>query len=336
MIATDMNAHSSRSHTIFQVVIERKPLDTGIGADTKIIRSKINLVDLAGSEKWKPHQLNRFSEKRIQEMTSINQSLSNLGNCVRALLEKRRQHIPYRNSKLTRLLQDSLGGNTKTAFVVTMSPSSDALDETQSTVQFAERAKKVVVHAMVNETLDDASILRRYEHQIARLKAMLKKSQLQQQTPSLGGTPADSKELEELRRENLFLMNQLKDTRKQLHVSQEETRAIRKVMRTENDEFSAERASLEAQRNALQKRTWQNVLDISNYHNKITRTKKKKNRYARCDSDRGETEGTDGVVEKVSPVVKILTGNGERRKRSSIVGFERKTQSSRMVRVDAI
>lgn len=259
MIATDMNAHSSRSHTIFQVVIERKPLDTGIGADTKIIRSKINLVDLAGSEKWKPHQLNRFSEKRIQEMTSINQSLSNLGNCVRALLEKRRQHIPYRNSKLTRLLQDSLGGNTKTAFVVTMSPSSDALDETQSTVQFAERAKKVVVHAMVNETLDDASILRRYEHQIARLKAMLKKSQLQQQTPSLGGTPADSKELEELRRENLFLMNQLKDTRKQLHVSQEETRAIRKVMRTENDEFSAERASLEAQRNALQKRTWQNV-----------------------------------------------------------------------------
>ena len=109
MVATDMNAHSSRSHTIFQVMIERKPLDTGIGADTKIIRSKINLVDLAGSEKWKPHQLNRFSEKRIQEMTSINQSLSNLGNCVRALLERRRQHIPYRNSKLTRLLPRFVG-----------------------------------------------------------------------------------------------------------------------------------------------------------------------------------------------------------------------------------
>ena len=256
MVATDMNAHSSRSHTIFQVMIERKPLDTGIGADTKIIRSKINLVDLAGSEKWKPHQLNRFSEKRIQEMTSINQSLSNLGNCVRALLERRRQHIPYRNSKLTRLLQDSLGGNTKTAFVVTMSPSSDALEETQSTVQFADRAKKVVVHAMVNETLDDASILRRYEHQIARLKAMLKKSALQQQAPSMGGTPADSKELEELRRENLVLMNQLKDVRKQLHVSQEENRAIRKVIRTDNDELSAARASLEAQRIALQKRTY--------------------------------------------------------------------------------
>ena len=76
-------------------------------------RSKINLVDLAGSEKWKPHQLTAFSTKRIQEMTSINKSLSNLGNCVRALTAGQR-HIPYRNSKLTRLLADSLGGNTRT------------------------------------------------------------------------------------------------------------------------------------------------------------------------------------------------------------------------------
>ena len=102
---------------------------------------QINLVDLAGSEKMKTHQ--SVSERRLQELTSINQSLSNLGNCVRALGQPGRSHIPYRNSKLTRLLQDSLGGNTKTTFIVTLSPSEDALEETLSTLQFANRAKKV-------------------------------------------------------------------------------------------------------------------------------------------------------------------------------------------------
>ena len=168
-----MNAHSSRSHTIFQVVIERKPLDTGIGADTKIIRSKINLVDLAGSEKWKPHQLNRFSEKRIQEMTSINQSLSNLGNCVRALLEKRRQHIPYRNSKLTRLLQDLWVVTPRRCLSWPCHPvPTHWWDSIHCAVRRTCQESCGSCHG--NETLDDASILRRYEHQIARLKAMLK------------------------------------------------------------------------------------------------------------------------------------------------------------------
>ena len=99
--STDMNERSSRSHTIFQVVVEQKAL----GGGSKIKRSKVNLVDLAGSEKWRPHQLPSFTDKRISEMTSINRSLSNLGNCVRALLEKKRSHIPYRcvPDRLTRV-----------------------------------------------------------------------------------------------------------------------------------------------------------------------------------------------------------------------------------------
>ena len=105
---------------------------------------------------------------------------------------------------------------------------------------------------MVNEHLDDASTLRKYEHQIARLKAMLKKSTLQQHAPTV--SPRDSEELEELRRENLFLMNQVKDVRKKLYVSEEETRAMRKVLRSDSDELSAARESLEAQRVALEKR----------------------------------------------------------------------------------
>ena len=268
MVATDMNTHSSRSHTIFRVVIERKSLAgaTGADGDTKIIRSKINLVDLAGSEKWKPHQLSTFSDTRVKEMTSINQSLSNLGNCVRALLERGRQHIPYRNSKLTRLLQDSLGGNTKTAFIVTLSPSSDAIEESQSTLQFADRAKKVVVHAMVNETLDDASMLRKYEHQIARLKAMLKKSTLQQHAPSSQhASVADTKELEELRGENIRLMKQLQKTKTELHHTMEENRAMRRALRSKDDggDVAAEREALEARNRTLEKKL-KSVQDAEN------------------------------------------------------------------------
>eukprot|EP01029_Cantina_marsupialis_P015165 TRINITY_DN3318_c0_g1_i1.p1 TRINITY_DN3318_c0_g1~~TRINITY_DN3318_c0_g1_i1.p1 ORF type:complete len:359 (-),score=74.92 TRINITY_DN3318_c0_g1_i1:325-1401(-) len=137
--ATDMNEHSSRSHTILQLIIEQSTIGAGSDEDKIVKRSKLNLVDLAGSEKWKTHQLTEFSEQRIQELTSINRSLSTLGNCVRALLRPNSTHIPYRDSKLTRLLQDSLGGNTKTMFIVTLSAASVALDESLSTLQFADR-----------------------------------------------------------------------------------------------------------------------------------------------------------------------------------------------------
>ena len=110
------------------------------------------------------------SEQRIKELTAINQSLSNLGNVVSALLQSKRKHVPYRNSRLTRLLQDSLGGNTRTTFIVTLSPSADATDETVSTLQFADRAKQVVVHTSVNEELANKDVLKKHQHEIARLK----------------------------------------------------------------------------------------------------------------------------------------------------------------------
>ena len=138
------------------------------------VSAQINLVDLAGSEKIRPHQLGGLSDRRLAELTAINQSLSSLGNCIRALGESDRTHIPYRDSKLTRLLQDSLGGNTKTAFIVTLSPAEDAAEETISTLQFADRAKKVVVHVTVNESVDDPSLLRQYQHEIAALKKQLR------------------------------------------------------------------------------------------------------------------------------------------------------------------
>ena len=96
---------------------------------------------------------NNTTGQRLKEATKINLSLSALGNVISALIDAKSQHIPYRDSKLTRLLQDSLGGNTKTSFIVTVSPSELARNETLSTLQFADRAKKVVVHAYANEEL---------------------------------------------------------------------------------------------------------------------------------------------------------------------------------------
>ncbi|KAL0023901.1 hypothetical protein WJX79_009004 [Trebouxia sp. C0005] len=118
---TEMNQHSSRSHTILQVVVEQRLRGS-------MLRSKLNFVDLAGSERWSERV--EMSEVRVNEMTSINQSLSTLITVVASLTEEGRSHIPYRDSKLTHLLQDSLGGNCNTTIIATISPSALAFEET--------------------------------------------------------------------------------------------------------------------------------------------------------------------------------------------------------------
>lgn len=109
--------------------------------------SNLRIVDLAGSEKFKiPSDLSiQEREVRIQELTSINGSLSCLGHCISALIDKSRTHIPFRNSKLTRILSDSLIGQGRMKFIVCISPSLSANAETFSTLQFANRAKKAIV-----------------------------------------------------------------------------------------------------------------------------------------------------------------------------------------------
>jgi hypothetical protein len=171
--ATDMNDYSSRSHTVFMVYLY---IENPTG---EVRASKICLVDLAGSEKWKSHQLAKFNETRIAELKSINRSLSALGNCISALLKPSRAHIPYRDSKLTRLLQDSLGGNTQTLFIVTLSPSFSCAEETISTLQFADRAMKVQVVAKANKVLNtessghSAAVIAAMTMEIQRLKSLL-------------------------------------------------------------------------------------------------------------------------------------------------------------------
>lgn len=129
----------------------------------------MNLVDLAGSER---QSKTGATGERLKEATKINLSLSALGNVISALVDGRCKHIPYRDSKLTRLLQDSLGGNTKTLMVACLSPADNNYDETLSTLRYANRAKSIKNKPRINEDPKDA-LLREYQEEIKKLKAIL-------------------------------------------------------------------------------------------------------------------------------------------------------------------
>ena len=135
---TAMNADSSRSHSIFTIYIETAEDSKVQGEKQKIKAGKLNLVDLAGSERQSKTQAQGI---RLEEAKSINLSLSALGNVIKALVTGGQTFIPYRDSKLTRLLQDSLGGNTKTVMIAALSPADYNYEETLSTLRYADRAK---------------------------------------------------------------------------------------------------------------------------------------------------------------------------------------------------
>ncbi|KAF6136889.1 hypothetical protein GIB67_018928 [Kingdonia uniflora] len=151
---TNMNARSSRSHTIFRMVIESKDKDITISGDyssSDAIRvSVLNLVDLAGSERIVKTGADGV---RLKEGKHINKSLLVLGNVINKLSDggKQRGHVPYRDSKLTRILQPALGGNAKTSIICTVAPEEVHIEETRGTLQFASRAKRITNCAQVNE-----------------------------------------------------------------------------------------------------------------------------------------------------------------------------------------
>ncbi|KZV61068.1 kinesin-domain-containing protein [Peniophora sp. CONT] len=165
--ATKFNDHSSRSHSIFGITVHTK--ESGPAGDDLLRVGKLNLVDLAGSE-----NIGRSgaADKRAREAGMINQSLLTLGRVINALVE-RASHVPYRESKLTRLLQDSLGGRTKTCIVATVSPARCCAEETLSTLDYALRAKSIRNKPELNARLARNALLREYVGEIERLKADL-------------------------------------------------------------------------------------------------------------------------------------------------------------------
>ncbi|KAE9974393.1 hypothetical protein EG327_008791 [Venturia inaequalis] len=165
--ATKCNDLSSRSHTVFTVTVYTKR--TNEAGEDFVSTGKLNLVDLAGSENI---QRSGAENKRATEAGLINKSLLTLGRVINALVD-RGSHIPYRESKLTRLLQDSLGGRTKTCIIATLSPAKSNLEETISTLDYAFRAKNIRNKPQVNQMVSKKTLLKEFTLEIEKLKSEL-------------------------------------------------------------------------------------------------------------------------------------------------------------------
>ncbi|KAL9928266.1 CENP-meta isoform 1-T1 [Glossina fuscipes fuscipes] len=164
---TNMNERSSRSHAIFRIIIESRKIDRS--EEDTVTQSIINLVDLAGSERA---DQTGARGARLKEGGHINKSLLFLSTVIKRLSENEdKKYICYRESKLTRILQDSLGGNTLTAIICTIKP--NTIEETQSTLSFALRAKVIKNKPAVNEIVSDATAMKRLEKEITVLKSRL-------------------------------------------------------------------------------------------------------------------------------------------------------------------
>ena len=172
--ATGANETSSRSHAILQVSIEYKDKNSGINFEIKY--SKLSLIDLAGSERASATQ-NRGM--RLIEGANINRSLLTLGNCINALCDAnakgiKKPYIPYRDSKLTRLLKDSLGGNARTVMIANVAPSINTFDDTYNTLKYANRAKNIKTYVSRN-VLNAQYHISNYVNIINGLKAEVSK-----------------------------------------------------------------------------------------------------------------------------------------------------------------
>uniref|UniRef100_A0A2K6A9Z7 plus-end-directed kinesin ATPase n=1 Tax=Mandrillus leucophaeus TaxID=9568 RepID=A0A2K6A9Z7_MANLE len=172
--ATNMNETSSRSHAVFTIVFTQKKHDNETNLSTEKV-SKISLVDLAGSERA---DSTGAKGTRLKEGANINKSLTTLGKVISALAEvskkkKKTDFIPYRDSVLTWLLRENLGGNSRTAMVAALSPADINYDETLSTLRYADRAKQIKCNAVINED-PNAKLVRELKEEVTRLKDLLR------------------------------------------------------------------------------------------------------------------------------------------------------------------
>ena len=196
MAETHSNLRSSRSHAIFRIFIQSRNAQK---KDSKMLTSTLNLVDLAGSESIS--HMDKDDVSLQKECKHINQSLLGLGRVILALStnkhhstsnnefsmfgsyasshSKTNAYVPYRDSKLTRILQPSLGGNAQTCIICTISAGLNCKDESMNTLRFAQFAKKVTNHAKINESIDDQALLKKYQAMVQRLQMKIKKYTVQ-------------------------------------------------------------------------------------------------------------------------------------------------------------
>ena len=202
MSPTEANATSSRSHAVLQINVAQK--DKNAGVEEPHTMATLSIIDLAGSERA---SATKNRGERLLEGANINKSLLALGGCINALCDPRkRNHIPYRNSKLTRLLKFSLGGNCKTVMIVCVSPSSEHFDETQNTLRYANRAKNIqtkVTRNVYNVNRHVKDFLVKIDEQMALINE-LKAQAKDQETIALGKFKKQNEKKETAAREGII------------------------------------------------------------------------------------------------------------------------------------
>ncbi|XP_024884613.1 kinesin-like protein unc-104 isoform X12 [Temnothorax curvispinosus] len=217
--ATNMNETSSRSHAVFTIFFTQQQQDSATGLMTEKV-SKISLVDLAGSERA---DSTGAKGTRLKEGANINKSLTTLGKVISALAEiaatkkkKKADFIPYRDSVLTWLLRENLGGNSKTAMIAAVSPADINYDETLSTLRYADRAKQIVCKAVVNEDAN-ARLIRELKEEIQKLRELLKQEGIDVQEGPDGKVTYEKKEpRDEIIRTNKRNEEDTKETRSRI------------------------------------------------------------------------------------------------------------------------
>ncbi|KAK7352277.1 hypothetical protein VNO80_17697 [Phaseolus coccineus] len=170
---TAMNEASSRSHQILRLTVESNPCDYADAARSGVLFASVNFVDLAGSERASQ---TLSAGTRLREGSHINRSLLSLGTVIRKLSKGRNEHVPYRDSKLTRILQNSLGGNARTAIICTISPARSQSEQSRNTLLFAGCAKQVTTNARVNQVMSDKVLVKQLQKELARLEIELRNS----------------------------------------------------------------------------------------------------------------------------------------------------------------
>lgn len=258
--STNMNERSSRSHAIFTITVECS--EKGPDGQHHVRMGKLHLVDLAGSER---QAKTGATGQRLKEATKINLSLSTLGNVISALVDGKSTHIPYRNSKLTRLLQDSLGGNSKTVMIANIGPADYNFDETISTLRYANRAKNIKNKAKINEDPKDA-LLREFQKEIEKLRA-----QLAEEGDRSGSEESESEE--EVIEDGVTVKRKKKHRRKSMHaLPPEKVAELRAKIETEREQLKQKTDMAEEERDKaaaeLEKRE-QDIKESEQEHKKL-------------------------------------------------------------------
>eukprot|EP00064_Thunnus_orientalis_P002493 superscaffoldBa00000185_g2500 len=275
---TDMNATSSRSHAVFQIYLRQQ--DKTASLNPNVCVAKMSLIDLAGSERA---SATNAKGARFREGANINRSLLALGNVINALADpkSKKAHIPYRDSKLTRILKDSLGGNCRTVMIANVSPSSKSYDDTHNTLKYANRAKEIKTSLKSNVlSLDShigqyAVICEKQRQEIVQLKRKLKEYEEKNMVPGTSNTVSSQKQAEfkrvsealqqifssraQIRKEQLDLERQLKENELRQRYSEEDNLQVQYFCAKEKTEKATckhERkiASLRAQQQHICKR----------------------------------------------------------------------------------